>query len=300
MPLDCLVVGAGPGGLTAAIYLARFRRRFQVVDSGASRARLIPVSHNCPGFPDGIPGPVLLERLRAQAERYGAPIGAGTVERLQKAPDGFAARTSLGEIHARTVLLATGTVDIEPALPDLNDAVSRGLIRHCPICDAYEVVDHHVAVIGYGSGGLREALFLRTYTPHLTLLTLGQEMRLSDEEWRAAREAGIRVVEEPVAAVHLEGDKIAALRMHSGVEQRFDTLYSALGARERSGLARNLGARLDEQGALLVDAHQRTSVPGLYAAGDVVHSLNQISVAYGQAAIATTHIHNTLRHLDSA
>jgi thioredoxin reductase (NADPH) len=293
--MDCLIIGAGPAGLTAAIYLARFRRDFRIVDAGASRAALIPLSHNHPGFPDGIPGPELLARMRAQAERYGARILSGRVERLDRTADGGFVATVAGErLHARKVLLASGAVDIEPELPGLSDAIRRGLIRHCPICDAYEVIDQKVALIGYGKCRLREALLLRAYTADLTLLTLGRQLELSEEEHGLLRQAGVRIIEEPVAAIAIEGGRIGAWRMQSGIEHHFDTLYTALGFHLRSELARDLGAETDEDGALIVDDHQRSSVPGLYAAGDVVRGLAQISVAMGQAAVAATDINNSL------
>jgi thioredoxin reductase (NADPH) len=295
--LDCLVIGAGPAGLTAAVYLARYRRDFLVVDAGASRAGWIPVSHNLPAFPDGIPGPELLARMRAAAERHGARVEAGEVRRLERAGDGFAADLGGRTVTARRVLLATGVDDVQPELPDLEDAVRRGLVRVCPICDAYEARDRKVAIIGYGKCRVREALLLRTYTTDLTLLTLGRELELTDDERAELREAGVRLVEEPVSAIAAEGDQVAAWRMSSGVEHRFDVLYTALGLRARSGLATALGAGHDSDGALVVDEHQRTSVPGLYAAGDVVRGLGQVSVATGQAAIAATAINNSLERL---
>lgn len=295
--MDCLVIGAGPGGLTAAVYLARYRRDFLVVDAGASRAGWIPVSHNLPAFPDGIPGPELLARMRAAAERHGARVEAGEVRRLERAGDGFAADLGGRTVTARRVLLATGVDDVQPELPDLEDAVRRGLVRVCPICDAYEARDRKVAIIGYGKCRVREALLLRTYTTDLTLLTLGRELELTGEERAELREAGVRLVEEPVSAIAAEGDQVAAWRMSSGVEHRFDVLYTALGLRARSGLATALGAGHDSDGALVVDDHQRTSVPGLYAAGDVVRGLGQVSVATGQAAIAATAINNSLERL---
>lgn len=291
--VDCLVIGAGPAGLIAATYLARFRRRTRVVHDAASRATLIPRSHNCPGFPDGIAGSELLARLADQAQTYGARIDRGRVTSLDRADGGFCARTAQEEIRAPTVLLATGVVDIEPDLPDLPNAIARGYVRHCPICDAFEVIDHNVAVLGTGRHAAREALFLRHYTPDLTLLTLG--VPPGDAERRALANARIQVIDEPLAGLHIEGDKIAAVRLVSGREHRFDTLYSALGAINRSELARALGAQRDDEGAIVVDAHQRTSIPDLYAAGDVVSSLNQIAVAAGHAAIAATQIHNVLR-----
>jgi len=292
--LDCLIVGAGPAGLTASIYLARFRRRIKAVDAGASRASLIPVSHNCPGFPEGISGNDLLARCRAQALRYGADIASGWVARLEKIDGGFATTCGGDRLMARTVLLATGVVDIEPVLPNLKDAIRCGYIRHCPICDGYEAIDKKVAVIGSGKGGLKEALFLKCYTADLTLLTLGNDMALTGDDRETLRRARIRVIEEPVDEVCFEQGKIGAIRMESGETHQFDALYSALGAVTRSDLAVQAGAECDPEGHLIVDDHLRTSVPGLYAAGDVVSSLNQISVAMGHAAIASTTIHNSL------
>ncbi len=144
--LDCLIIGGGPGGLTAAIYLARFRRSCLVVDTGASRAGWIPRSHNHPGFPDGIGGAELLDRMRQQAARFGAPVRLSTVEALEHRPGGGFQATiddTAGTVAARTVILASGVDDVEPPLsylgPDLRHALRRGLVRHCPVCDAYEV-----------------------------------------------------------------------------------------------------------------------------------------------------------------
>lgn len=296
-PLDCLVIGGGPAGLTAAVYLARFRRRFLLVHNQASRATLIPTSHNYPGFPEGIAGTELLARQSAHAERYGAVMRTGTVTNLMREPSGgFVAELerhgATERIRARKVLLATGAVDIEPELPNVKQAIRRGYVRHCPICDAFEVIDQKVAVIGIGKGGMGEALFMRTYSADVTLLTLGQAMDLTRDDQQELETAGIQIIEEPVDEVMLQADKITALRLRSGPQLRFDTLYSALGAHVRSELALALDARQDETGALIMDEHQQTSIPGLYAAGDVVSSLNQLSVASGQAAIAAVDIHN--------
>ena len=292
---DALVVGGGPAGLTAAIYLARYRRRFLVVDAGASRASWIPLSHNHAGFPDGVTGNDLLARMRAQAERYGSRIEAGTVATVERGEGGFVVRTEEGrEMRTRTVLTASGVIDLEPQLPNLYQAVQRGLIRHCPICDAFEVIDHRIGVIGHGTDALGEALFLRTYSHDVTLLTLGEPMNLEDAEARRMAEAGIRAVEEPVVEVHSEAGRIAALTTESGERLTFDTLYSALGTVPRTDPVKGLGVRTSPDGRLVVDKHQQTGMEGLYAAGDIVDGLNQISVAMGHAAIAATSIHRRL------
>ena len=298
-PLDCLVIGAGPAGLTAAIYLARFRRRFRVIDGGASRAALIPISHNHAGFPDGIAGPALLARMAAQARKYGAEIVPGTVTALERGTDGlFSAKLNDDLVRTRIVLMATGVVDVEPELPDVPRAIHRGLIRHCGICDGYEVIDHRVGVIGRGDSGLREALFLRTYTDDITLLSLGQSLDLSSEELQKADAAGLVLIEEPVASVAIEGDRIASLTLQGGVCKPFDSVYSVMGSNARSDLAHGLGAKLDDKGCVVTDEHQSSSIKGLYAAGDVVRSLDQISVAMGEAAIAATSLHTLLLRTD--
>lgn len=299
-PLDCLVIGAGPAGLTAAIYLARFRRRFRVIDGGASRAALIPMSHNHAGFPDGIAGPELLARMAAQARKYGAEIVPGTVTALERGTDNLFWATLAGQVvPARTVLMATGVIDIEPELPDLPRAIERGLIRHCGICDGYEMIDHRIAVIGCGDSGLREALFLRTYSDHITLLSLGRPLDLSLEEIQKAEAAGLVIIEEPVASVEIVGARIASVRFHGGGRKSFDTIYSMMGSKARSDLAQVLGVEVDNKSCLITNEHQRSTIDGLYAAGDVVRSLDQISVAMGEAAIAATSIHNLLRRSES-
>ncbi|WP_132253373.1 NAD(P)/FAD-dependent oxidoreductase [Methylobacterium segetis] len=299
-PLDCVIVGGGPAGLTAALYLARFGRRFLVVDAGDSRASWIPTSHNIPVFADGISGKEILARQHEHIARYDARIVSGTVTALRRVEGGFAASFKEGtgdsisrEVRARRVLLATGADDVEPDLPDLPDAIRRGLVRYCPICDGYEARGKRIAVIGHGDRGLGEAVFVaRTYSRDVTLLTLGQGMDLDAGERERVEKHGIQVVHEPVDSLDIEDGKITVLRTASGEEHRFEVLYSALGLKLRSELALGLGAKHDGTGALIVDEHNRTTVQGLYAAGGVVRGLDQVVVAMGHAAMAATDIHN--------
>lgn len=295
--LDCLIVGGGPAGLTAAIYLARYRRSAMVVDEAKSRCAWIPTSHNLAGFTGGIRGTDLLARIRTQAKTYGGHIETGSVQALERVAGGFRATLGDGrEVDAAAVLLATGVIDGQPRVSHLYEAMQRGQIRVCPICDGYEVIDKRIAVLGHGAQAVGEARFIRTYSPAVTLLTLGEPMTLTVEERTDLDVAGIAVIEEPVAAVDTGADQSTRLTLENGQILDFDTLYSALGITARSGLAEQVGAEMDPDGRLIVDRHQRSSVPGFYAAGDVVSTLNQIAVAMGEAAIAATAIHNDLRH----
>ena len=292
---EVLIVGAGPAGLTAATYLARFRRRVLVANGGAPRACWIPVSHNMPGFPQGITGEAILKRMTDQATEYGAVIEAGRVERLTRDGDGFIARINNREVRVRAVLLATGVIDHHPDLPGVERAIERSLVRICPVCDGYEAIDKAVAVIGDDDKGVREAAFLRTYSDRVTLIYIGSPEALTGQDEMAR--LGIELIRAPIDNVRLEGDRVTALSW-GGTFRAFDLVYSALGTSANAELARALDARTGEDGRLFVDPHQATSVKGLYAAGDVVRGLNQIAVASAEAAVAATAIHNALREAD--
>lgn len=292
---EVLIVGAGPAGLTAATYLARFRRRVLVADGGAPRACWIPVSHNMPGFPEGITGDAILKRMTDQAREYGAVIESGRVEGLTRDGGGFVARMNDREVRVRAVLLATGVIDHHPDLPGVERAIERSLVRICPICDGYEAIDKAVAVIGDDDKGVREAAFLRTYSDRVTLIHTGPAAALTDETELARM--GIELIRAPIDNVTLEGDRVTALNW-GGTFRSFDLVYSALGTSPNADLADSLDAKTGEDGRLFVDARQQTSVAGLYAAGDVVRGLNQIAVASAEAAVAATSIHNTLREAD--
>ncbi|GAA0671487.1 thioredoxin reductase (NADPH) [Sphingomonas insulae] len=291
---DCIIVGAGPAGLTAAIYLARFHLSIRLFDSGSSRAAMIPCTRNHAGYPEGIRGTDLLALMGKQAAKYGAHREQTKVTAIVPEGDTFRITTDSGAFEARTVLLATGVVNHRPhILPDVHDpALERGLIRYCPICDGYEVTDKRVAVIGTGDHGTREALFLRGYTRDVTLISPEAEHLLNDACAGKLDEAGIVRVQGPCGGWAIEGEQLA-LDTARG-RMWFDSVYPALGSRIRSHLAIAAGARANDEGCLEVDDHQRTSVPGLFAAGDVVKGLDQISHAMGEAGVAATTIRNLL------
>jgi len=285
-------VGAGPAGLTAATYLARFHRRAVVVDAGKSRARWIPKSHNCPGFPFGVAGTELLDKLRAQATGYGAEIVQGCIARLEPTGEGFIATAEDGtRWTARYVILATGIVDKMPAMPGLEAAIDRNVVRMCAVCDGYEASDDHIAVYAPVDVAIRHALFLRTFSRSVAAVRSEPGEPTEDNAARA-REANVSVL--PVAA-RLEHDGTCCVfHLEDDSVHRFDTVYPVLGCTAQSSLATALGARVDENGELRVDASQQTNVDGLYAIGDIVSALNQISVGVGHAAIAATAVHNRL------
>ncbi|HEY6661464.1 MAG TPA: NAD(P)/FAD-dependent oxidoreductase [Sphingomicrobium sp.] len=294
--LDCLIIGGGPAGLTAAIYLARFHLDILVVDGGKSRASLIPCTRNVSGFPDGIEGTELLKRMRDQACKYGAKIETEFVTKLEQ--DGrsglFTATWGSGCATARTVLLATGVTNRRPSMDEAlhDDALARGLIRYCPICDGYEVTDKKVGVIGSDRHGVAEALFIRSFTADVTLIAPDKALKLTTEDQAKLKGAEIDCVDGPTQAVALSAECIIVDTPDG--HYAFDTIYPALGSDTHTQLAEMVGADLSAESCIKVDGHQRTSIPGLYAAGDVVIGLDQIGHSMGEGGVAATTIRNDL------
>lgn len=293
---DCLIVGAGPAGLTAATYLARFRRDIVVVDAGHSRARWIPASHNCPGFPFGVAGNELLARFRTHAEKYDVRIDDGRIDRLERDGEGwFLSWDHDGtRRRARYVILATGVVDRLPELEGVEEAIACGAVRLCAVCDAYEARDDAIGVFAPLEEAVGHASFLRTFSRQVVAIETGEtvtQARRGELEVQAL-EAGVQLLGPPRRLALAEG--ACRIEYENGRQLALDTLYPVLGSDAQSSLALALGARCDDNEELVVDSRLQTSVDGLYAIGDVVSALNQISVAVGHAAIAATAVHRRL------
>lgn len=298
---DCLVVGAGPAGLSAALYLARFRRRVLVLHDGTSRTLRIPRTHNVPGFPDGIAGPELIERMTEHATRYGAQVRQAEVVSASRDGDLFELATRDGKLlRAPALILATGLFLKQIPLPeDVHEAAIRaGVLRYCPICDGYEHSGERVGVIGCDEQGAGEALFLRRYSDRVTLVPRAfAELDASERDELA--KAGIAILEQPVERFAPDAQAMRVYLRGRSEPLVFDVVYPALGCHQRTELAQSLGLTLDENGAVDARAPYGTAVAGLYCVGDIVDGLDQISVAMGHGAIAATRAHNYLRRVEA-
>lgn len=297
--LDCLVIGGGPAGMTAALYLHRLERRVLMLDAGHSRASWIPRCHNYPGFPDGISGTVLLQRMRRQLVQAAVPLLPAEVTQVSRmsgqgagAP-AFEAVAGQWRWAAKAVLLATGVADVEPAVPGVELLRARQLLRQCPVCDGHELRGRRVVVLGGGDHAAREALFMRHFTPHVALVAHGPGDRLERSLVRRLQEREVNHLGGHARRLDVDEQGAVVVVTSEGARWVGDVLYAALGARPGSGLAGSLGAQLAPDRTVIIDPHGRTSVPGLYAAGDVVQGLDQISTAVGTAAAAAVHLHNT-------
>lgn len=174
-----------------------------------------------------------------------------------------------------------------------RDAPARCLLRYCPVCDGYEATDQTVAVLGADDHGVAEALFLRTFSKKVTLLA-HRVFELDAYARKALLRSDIAWAPSPVSMFDFSGAQVAAT-LQDGSVMHFDTLYPALGSDTNHSFAAHLGMELSDEGCIVVDKHQRTSVKGVYAVGDIVAALDQISVAMGHAAVAATSLHNDLR-----
>ena len=214
------------------------------------------------------------------------------ITELKRDGGGFIATFGEQQVQSRFVLLATGIVDESPNLPGIKEALANGSIRYCPVCDGYEAMDQRVGVLGHGEDASSKAKFLRTYSNDVTLLRLDERSDNNEKTAKSLREAGVKVA-GPVSLIERCGDDILAV-----LQGRSDPFLrrGLSSARLRCSIRTcgRLGAKTNDVGCLEVDAHQQTTVDGVYAAGDVVSDLHQIAVATGHAAIAATHIHKSL------
>ncbi|WP_190241394.1 NAD(P)/FAD-dependent oxidoreductase [Rhizobium sp. N122] len=297
--LDAMVIGAGPAGMAAAIYLARLNRSVVVIDSGHSRALLIPLSRNHPAFPEGIEGRELSRRMKTQLQNLGVEIVRAAVSLVEREGNfGFIAGLEEDRhMRAKNIILATGVEDRLPPISEATDFVRSGHIRLCPICDGYEIAGRSTVVIGATQRAASEALFLKSFTKKITIATLGERLDVKDATLARLIEHGVTIRGEKLVHCFRSVNGTVDLIMKASAALQGVVLYSALGIAPRSQLAEQLGAELEQDRRIKVDPHQTTQVPGLYAVGDVVTGLNQLGVAMAQGEIAAVAVHNRLRQL---
>jgi thioredoxin reductase (NADPH) len=197
------------------------------------------------------------------------------------------------------VILAMGVRDREPDIPGISKHVGH-FLRYCPVCDGYEHTDKRLGILGSGHSVARHALFLRTFSNDIALFLHGESRETLGRYAAALEKNGIPAYEPRVVRV-IEDDvdpvseyKGSGICLEDGSEHRLSVLYGALGCDLNLEPVHHLGLRLDDESYIMADCRQETSIRGIYAAGDIVSQINQISVAFGQAAIAAVQIHNVL------
>ncbi len=286
---DVVVVGGGAAGLSAALVLGRARRRVVVVDAGTPRNA--PAAH-MQGFlsRDGMPPAELLATARAEVRSYGVELAD---ERVVDVTRGFALRLAAGRtLTARRLLLATGAVDELPDIPGARERWGRDFL-HCPYCHGWEVRDQPLGVLGTDSGSVDHAHLLRQWSGDVIFFAHAYPVNAAESAALAAR--GIRVVEGLVAQFSIVDDRLDAVRLADGRTIPRAAVFIRPTLRARTdGLLDALGCDVDEWGLVRADATGRTSVPGVWAAGNVTNPRAQVITAAGEGSAAAIAINADL------
>jgi thioredoxin reductase (NADPH) len=303
---DCVILGTGPAGMTALIYLARFHRRVIALGSvsresqAKPRVLLIDRTYNLPGYPEGISGQTLLANLCEQALAAGGETSPHLAEHISGQDGDFTIHLENGTtLEARKIILAMGIRDREPDIPGITPYIGD-FVRYCPICDGYEHTGTQLGILGSGLSVARHALFLRSFSDHITVFLHGTDPNDLGHYNDILAQRGINVYSARIAEI-LKSDaddesqhKGCGVLLEDGSRHSLAVLYSALGCNVNRGPVEHLPLRLDDEGYIVTDLNQATSVAGIYAAGDVTSQLNQITIAQGQAAVAAINVHNAL------
>jgi thioredoxin reductase len=293
---DCIIVGGGPAGLSAALMLGRCRRRVLLCDRGEQRNCR---SHGLHGYltRDGVAPDEFLRLARGELGRYGT-VECRELEIVEAVRDGggFALRGADGTaLRTRKLLLATGVVD---ELPDLEglDALYGTSVHHCPYCDAWEWCDRPLAAYGGGEAGSGLALSLTFWSPDVLLCTGGAVLPADAAARLAAARVGVR--EEPVTRLEGSGGKLERVVFASGEPAVRSALFVVAGQRQRSALAERLGCRFTERGTVDTGSCEVTNVPGLFVAGDASKEAQFVVVAAAEGTEAGMAIHKALMKED--
>lgn len=299
---DLVIIGAGPAGLTAAMYAARSGLTAVVVEKGniGGQVAITPVVENYPGFTK-IGGKALMDMMARQAIQYCEIHEGEEVLEIVKEDDRFTLTTSRANYRAKAVLFGTGAESKKLGIPGEQEFQGRG-VSYCAACDGYFFKNGKtVIVVGGGNTAATEALYLKNIGVDVTIVHRRNELRAEAYLRQTLEQQKVPIIWDTVVR-EITGDKLVTgvvLEHVATKEQRTMTVngvFIAIGYTPSSGLARALGAATDEEGYITADAGQRTTVPGIYAAGDITGGVKQIVTAVSQGAVAATTIFEDIAH----
>lgn len=295
--LDAIIVGGSSAGLSAALVLGRARRRVLVFDDGKPCNRFSHASH---GFMtrDGVRPADLLQIARDQLAPYeSVAFHHATVARVAQVDGGFRVETETGSVHtARKLLLATGLVDTLPAIEGIDQFWGTSVF-HCPYCDGWEVRDQAIIVYNESETAFHQAMMLHQWTRNLTLCT-GGENKLTPEERTRLTRNGVRINDTPAVRAEGQAGKVERFIFEDGSKLECDAVFVRLTSSQRTPFAQELGCALTQQGLIQVDTFAQTTIPGVYAAGDLANPLRSVAVAVAHGATAAYMINHALTSED--
>jgi len=290
---EVIIIGGGLAGLSAALYLGRSRRDTLLIHSGRSMAKWEAEVQNYLGFPDGIAGTELLKRGHAQVARFRVEIIEDDVRTLTKDGDMFHLQGQQANYDAKRVLIATGLTHLPPDVPGVKDCLGISLF-FCKDCDAYRVQGKRIVIIGRNNETADYALAMLLFSPSVIVATNGNEPKWDSDHAGWLEEYQIQIRRDRIRMVEHDEGQLRALTFDQGDPLKFDAAFTTRGDIYHNDLAENVGASIDTEGEIIVDACLRTSVSGLYAAGCVTSANCQMIIAAGQGATAAQTINRDL------
>lgn len=289
---DVAVIGGGAAGLSAALVLGRARRSVTVIDAG--RPRNAPAAH-IQGFlsRDGVPPTELLAVGRGEVAAYGGQLATGTVTSIRpRELGGFEVRSGDGHVlAARRILVTTGLRDEVPDIPGVHERWGRDVL-HCPYCHGYEVQDRRLGVLGGTPEAVEHALLIRQWSHDVVYF--GDRGILTDAEREQLVARAIGVVEGPVTRLVVENDRVQGVELDSGQVVPRDVVFIRPTFLPNADLLRELGCATHENGWVVADGTGRTTVPGVWVAGNAVNPRAQVITAAGEGSAAAIAINNDL------
>jgi len=290
---NLLILGSGPAGLTAAIYAARANLN-PIILAGkepGGQVTITPEVENFPGFPDGVSGPEMAELMRKQAEKFGAEVRAEEAVKVDLSQRPFTITSSEATYLARCLIVATGAHPRRLGVPGEEKFTGRG-VSFCATCDGFFFKGREVIMVGGGDAAMVESLFLTKFASRVRLVHRRDKLRAEKIlQERAVNEPKIEFLWDTVVTEILGADKVTGVRLrnvktHEEWEVATDGVFVAIGHKPNTDLFRGQ-MELDERGYIVTNRRMETSVPGVYAAGDVQDPVYwQAVIAAGTGAIA--------------
>lgn len=290
---DAIVIGGGPAGLAAALWLRRYRRTVRLFDANDPRNKESWAVHGYFGVDD--PSPLELRRIgRQHAQAEGVELEAAVVKTVGGGLDDFVVTLSDDrQFRSRRLLFATGLKDIKPEIPGFDELYGRS-IWHCPDCDGPGIEGKKVGIIGWGTAIAKYALYFLVWTRELTVLTHSHDREMSLEAAISLTQHGIGVDKRAITRLEGRDGQLERVVFHDGTSEAYDALFFHIATGSGSTLPQDMGCACDEEGVCEVDGDFLTSVPGVYAAGDITPGTRLVIRAAYEGTRAAIGIHRSL------